>query len=68
MSNKTYDVLKFICQIVLPAVGSLYFGLASIWGNVFPYSEQVVGTIAVVDTFLGAVLGISSAEYYKNPH
>lgn len=63
MSNKTYDILKYIAQIVLPAVGTLYFGLASIWG--FPYGEEVVGTITVVDTFLGAVLMISTAQYNK---
>lgn len=63
MSNKTYDVLKFIAQIVLPAIGALYFGLAGIWG--FPYAEQIVGTITVVDTFLGAILGISTASYKK---
>lgn len=61
MSNKVYDVLKFIAQIVLPALGTLYFALASIWG--FPYGQQIVGTIAAVDTFLGALLGISTAKY-----
>ena len=63
MSNKTYDVLKFIAQIVLPAIGALYFGLAGIWG--FPYAEQIVGTITVIDTFLGTILGISTASYKK---
>lgn len=61
MSNKTYDVLKFIAQILLPAIGTLYFALAGIWG--FPYAEEIVGTITAVDTFLGVVLGISSANY-----
>lgn len=61
MSNKTYDVLKFITTIVLPAIGTLYFALAGIWG--FPYSEQVVGSITAVVTFLGAVLRISTAQY-----
>lgn len=61
MSNKTYDVLKFFAQIVLPAIGTLYFALASIWG--FPYGEQIVGTITAVDAFLGAILGISTARY-----
>lgn len=61
MSNKVYDVLKFIAQIVLPALGTLYFALASIWG--FPYGEQIVGTITAVDAFLGAILGISTAKY-----
>lgn len=63
LSNKTYDILKWIAQIALPALGSLYFGLAQIWG--FPFGEEIVGTIAVVDTFLGALLGISSAQYNK---
>lgn len=63
MSNKTYDILKFIAQIVLPAIGTLYFALASIWG--LPYGEQIVGTITAIDTFLGALLGISSANYNK---
>lgn len=63
LSNKAYDVLKWITLIVLPAIASLYFGLAQIWG--FPYGEQVVGTIAVVCTFLGAILGISSANYKR---
>lgn len=61
MTNKIYDVLKFIAQIVLPALGTLYFALAAIWG--FPYGEQVVGTITAVDAFLGAVLGISTYVY-----
>jgi hypothetical protein len=63
MSNKVYDVLKFICQIVLPAIGTLYFALAGIWG--FPYGEQIVGTITAVDTFLGVILGISTIDYNK---
>ena len=61
MSNKTYDVLKYIAQIVLPALGALYFGLAKIWG--FPYATEIVGTISVVDAFLGAVLKISTDQY-----
>lgn len=63
MSNKLYDILKWIAQILLPALGTLYFALAGIWG--FPYGEQIVGTITAVDTFLGVVLGISSAQYKK---
>lgn len=63
MSNKTYDVLKFIAQIVLPALGTLYGALAPLWN--LPYSEQVVGTIVAVDAFLGALLGLSSVQYYK---
>ena len=61
MSNKTYDILKWIAQLLLPALGTLYFALASIWG--FPYGEQIVGTITALDTFLGVILGISTARY-----
>jgi hypothetical protein len=64
MSNKTYDTLKWIAQYFLPAVGTLYFALAGIWG--FPFGEEVVGTITAVDTFLGVILGISTMNYNKN--
>jgi len=63
MTNKMYDILKWIAQYFLPAVGTLYFALAGIWG--LPCGEQVVGTITAVDTFLGVLLGISSAQYNK---
>lgn len=63
MSNKVYDVLKWIALLFLPAVGTLYFALSSIWN--LPYGEQIVGTITAVDAFLGAILGISSANYNK---
>lgn len=63
MSNKVYDVLKWIAQIVLPAIGTLYFALAQIWG--FPYAEEIVGTITAIDAFLGVLLGISTAQYRK---
>lgn len=67
MSNKVYDILKFIAQIVLPALGTLYFALAGIWG--FPYGEEIVGTITAVDAFLGAILRISTNQYNKeNKH
>lgn len=64
MSNRVYDIIKFIAQILLPAIGTLYFALAEIWG--FPAAKEVVGTITAVDAFLGAVLGISSAQYKKD--
>lgn len=63
MTNKTYDLLKWIAQYFLPALGTLYFALASIWG--LSYGEQVLGTITAIDLFLGAILGISSNEYKK---
>lgn len=64
MTNKTYDVLKWIAQYGLPAVGTLYFALAGIWN--LPYGEEVVGTITAVDAFLGVLLGISTAQYNKS--
>jgi hypothetical protein len=64
MSNKAYDTIKWLATYVLPAIGTLYFALASIWG--LPYGEQVVGTITAIDTFLGAIIGISSYNYNKD--
>lgn len=63
LSNKIYDLLKWIALIVLPAAGALYFALAKIWG--FPYAAEIVGTISAVDAFLGALLGISTSQYNK---
>lgn len=61
LSNKVYDCLKWIAMYLLPALGTLYFAVAQIWG--LPYTEQVVGTITALDAFLGAILGISSNSY-----
>lgn len=61
LSARSYDALKFLAQIGLPALGSLYFALAAIWG--LPNSGQVVGTVTVVDGLLGALLGLSTASY-----
>ena len=63
MSNKVYDALKWIAMYLLPALGTLYFALAGIWG--LPYGEEIVGTITAIDTFLGVILGISNAQYKK---
>ena len=64
MSNKIYDVLKYIAQIVLPALATLYFALAKIWG--FPYATEITGTLAAVDAFMGALLQISTKTYMKD--
>lgn len=63
MNNKTYDILKYIAQIVLPAIGVLWFTISQIWG--IPYGEEILGTITAVDCFLGAILGISTMAYNK---
>lgn len=64
LSDKTYSLLKWVALILLPALGTLYFALAGIWG--LPFGEQFVGTITAIDTFLGAILGISTSNYKKN--
>lgn len=64
LSNKAYDILKYIAQIILPALATLYFALAEIWK--FPYQNEIVGTISAVDLFLGALLGISTMQYNKD--
>lgn len=61
LSNKVYDILKYIAQIALPALGTLYFALASIWN--LPYGEEIIGTITAIDVFLGALLQISTRNY-----
>lgn len=63
LSNKVYDILKWIALYLLPALGTLYFALSGIWG--LPYGEQIVGTITAADTCLGVLLGISTATYNK---
>lgn len=63
-SDKSYNLIKWIAQLVLPAAGTLYFALSQIWG--FPYGEEIVGTITAVDVFLGALIGISTVQYNKS--
>lgn len=64
MSETIYKVLKYLCQIGLPAIGGLYFALAQIWG--LPYAEQIVGTLSAIAACIGVLLGISSYNYYKD--
>ena len=64
LSDRVYNGLKYVAQILLPAVGALYFGLAQIWG--LPNAEQVVGTITTIDVFLGTVLFLSTKQYDKS--
>lgn len=63
MSNKLYDALKWIAMYLIPALGTLYFALASIWN--LPFGEEVLGTLTALDTFLAVILGISTAQYNK---
>lgn len=63
MSNKVYDILKWIALVVLPAIATLYLGLSQYWR--IPYPEEIAGTITLIDAFLGTILGISSIQYAK---
>lgn len=64
ISNKLYEVLKWGCLIFLPAFGSLYFGLAKIWG--FPYGTEIVGTCECLALFIGALIGVSTHAYRQD--
>lgn len=64
LSNRVYDVAKWLVQLFLPALGTLYFALAGIWG--LPAAEAVVGTIVSLTTFLGVILGVSTKQYYES--
>ena len=64
LNNTTYDIIKWVVMIVMPALSALYVGLGGIWG--WPYIEQVAGTISCITVFLGALLVISSASYKKS--
>lgn len=63
MTNKTYDVLKYIAQIAIPAIATCYFTIAQIWN--LPYGEEIVGTLAAIDTLMGALLMVSTNNYNK---
>lgn len=64
LNDKLYDVLKWVVMIVIPALATAYVGLAGIWG--LPLADEVAKTAAVVCTLLGALLGISTAQYNKD--
>lgn len=67
MSNKAYDVAKYIAMIGLPALITFYSSVAAVWG--LPHTEEVVVTMAAVNTFLGTLLGLSARKYHKiNTH
>ena len=63
LSNRVYDILKWCVMIAIPALTTAYVGLSGVWG--WPYAEEVAKTSAVVCTLLGALLGISTAQYNK---
>ena len=64
LNDSVYDLLKWLVVIVLPACGSLWANLSSVWG--LPYPDEIPKTIMYICTFLGAVLCISTAQYNKD--
>ena len=62
--NRVYDILKWLCLIALPASSVLYSALAGVWG--WAYAQEVATTINAVVAFVGALIGISSANYKKD--
>lgn len=67
LPNKWYDVLKWVAQILLPALASFIIGFGQIWDGIIniPYPAEIAATVTLIDTFLGVLLGISSSNYYK---
>lgn len=63
LSDTAYNIIKWLVCIVIPAMTTAYVGLSTVWG--WPYADQVAKTSAIVCTLLGAILGISTAEYNK---
>lgn len=63
LSNKTYDILKYVALIALPALATFYAGLSEVWG--LPHATQIPATITLVDALLGTLLMISSSKYHK---
>jgi hypothetical protein len=64
LPDKVYDVLKWLSLVFFDAVGVLYKSLSAIWA--FPYGDEVLATCAAISLFIGAIIGISSAQYYKD--
>lgn len=66
MSNKTYDILKKVALVWLPAGATLLLAVSHIWG--IPYGEAIAGTLTAIATCLGTILGISTKNYWEDLH
>lgn len=64
LNSKQYDIIKWLTVTLLPAVGTLYFALATIWN--FPAGQQVLGTLLAVQAFIGVVMGVSTKQYEES--
>lgn len=65
-SGKTYSILKWTALVVLPGIGTCYSTLAEIWG--WPFLAEIPATIQAVCLLIGAMIGISTAEYRRQLH
>ena len=63
LQNSTYDILKKVCLVFMPALATLILALGQIWH--WQMTDQVAGTITALDAFLGAILGVSSKLYWE---
>ena len=63
LNNNIYNILKWVTLVVIPALTTAYVGLSAVWG--WPYATEIAKTSAVICTLLGALLGISTAQYNK---
>ena len=64
LNDKVYDVLKWVALVALDAIGVCYKALAGVWG--LPYGEEVLTSCASIALCLGTLLGVSTAQYYKD--
>ena len=64
MKSKVFNILKYIADIILPAIATLYLTLAGLWG--LPFGEAISGSIMAIDTFLGVALNISGSKTLRN--
>lgn len=63
MSNKVYDILKWVALVALDAVGYFYQEIANVWA--LPFGDEVLKTCVALSILLGTLIGVSSAKYNK---
>lgn len=63
ISNKTYDILKWVALVVIPASATLVLTVGKIWG--LPYYDNIGATISAIGLFIAAIIGVSSKDFYE---
>lgn len=66
MNSRTYDILKQVALIIIPALATFVNAVGIVWG--VPYTTEATATITAFGVFLGAALGVSSANYVSETH